>query len=33
LADDAYTWQGDVPWENLQTLADEGLYCPSIDEA
>ena len=30
---DAYTWQGEIPWENLRLLADEGLYCPSIDEA
>ncbi|WP_075936066.1 acyl-CoA dehydrogenase family protein [Halosegnis longus] len=31
--DEAYTWEGDIPWENLQLLADEGVYCPSIDEA
>ncbi|QIO22062.1 acyl-CoA dehydrogenase family protein [Haloarcula sp. JP-L23] len=33
FADDAYTWDGDPPWANLRRLAEEGLYCPSIDEA
>ncbi|MDS0277566.1 acyl-CoA/acyl-ACP dehydrogenase [Halomicroarcula sp. S1AR25-4] len=33
FADDAYTWGGDPPWANLRRLAEEGLYCPSIDEA
>jgi len=32
FADDAYTWHGDVPWENLQRLAAAELYCPSISE-
>jgi len=32
FAEDAYTWHGDVPWKNLQTLAEEGLYCPSVAE-
>ncbi|WP_254273968.1 acyl-CoA dehydrogenase family protein [Haloarcula marina] len=30
FADEAYTWRGDVPWENLRRLADADLYCPSI---
>jgi Acyl-CoA dehydrogenases len=33
FAEDAYTWQGDPPWENLQRLADANLYCPSISES
>ena len=33
FADDAYTWEGSVPWENLQRLAEADLYCPSISEA
>ncbi|TKX79634.1 acyl-CoA dehydrogenase family protein [Halorubrum sp. SD626R] len=32
FAEDAYTWEGDVPWENLQRLAGADLYCPSISE-
>ncbi|WP_276274036.1 acyl-CoA dehydrogenase family protein [Haloarcula litorea] len=32
FADDAYTWRGDVPWENLRRLAEADLYCPSISE-
>ena len=28
----AFTWRGDMPWENMQTLADADLLCPSIDE-
>jgi alkylation response protein AidB-like acyl-CoA dehydrogenase len=30
--DDAYTWNGDPPWKNLQRLAEAGVYCPSISE-
>ncbi|MBV0923872.1 acyl-CoA/acyl-ACP dehydrogenase [Halomicroarcula limicola] len=30
--EEAYTWGGDVPWENLQRLAEADLYCPSISE-
>lgn len=30
FTDDAYTWHGDLPSENLQRLADADLYCPSI---
>jgi hypothetical protein len=33
FADEAYTWSGDVPWENLQRLAAADLYCPSISTA
>ena len=33
FADDAYSWGGEVPWENLERLAEEDLYCPSIDKA
>ncbi|MFT4881733.1 MAG: alkylation response protein AidB-like acyl-CoA dehydrogenase [Natronomonas sp.] len=33
FVEDAYTWRGDPPWENLQRLAEAGVYCPSIDEA
>ncbi len=33
FAEDAYTWQGDPPWENLQRLADANLYCPSLSES
>ena len=33
FAEDAYTWQGDVPWENLRRLAEAEVYCPSISEA
>lgn len=33
FADDAYTWAGSVPWENLERLAEADLYCPSISEA
>ncbi|ELZ28404.1 acyl-CoA dehydrogenase [Halogeometricum pallidum JCM 14848] len=32
FTDDAYTWHGDVPWENLEELAEADLYCPSISE-
>ncbi|QIO20905.1 acyl-CoA dehydrogenase family protein [Haloarcula sp. JP-L23] len=32
FADEAYTWRGDVPWANLQRLAEADLYCPSISE-
>lgn len=32
FTDDAYTWRGDVPWENLRRLAEAELYCPSISE-
>ncbi|SEP24588.1 Acyl-CoA dehydrogenase [Halogranum amylolyticum] len=32
FANNAYTWEGDLPWENLQTLADADLFCPSISE-
>lgn len=32
FAVDAYTWQGDLPRENLQQLAEAYLYCPSISE-
>jgi hypothetical protein len=28
----AFTWRGDMPWENMQALADADLLCPSIDE-
>lgn len=30
--DDAYTWEGSVPWKNLQRLAEADLYCPSISK-
>ena len=30
FADEAYTWRGDVPWENMETLADADLLCPSV---
>ena len=33
FADDAYSWGGEVPWEKLERLAEEDLYCPSIDKA
>ncbi len=33
FADDAYTWQGDLPRANLRRLAEADLYCPSISEA
>lgn len=32
FADQAFTWNGDVPWENIKTLADEGLFGINIDE-
>ena len=32
FVDEAYTWQGDIPWENLEALADADLFCPSISE-
>lgn len=32
FADEAYAWQGDIPWENLEVLADADLFCPSISE-
>jgi len=31
--DDAFTWEGEVPWENIQTLADHGFFAANIDEA
>jgi len=32
FGENAYTWNGDPPWKNLQKLAKAGVYCPSIDE-
>lgn len=32
FVDDAYTWQGDIPWKNLEALADADLFCPSISD-
>ncbi len=32
FAEEAYTWHGDLPWENTAALADADLLCPSIDE-
>jgi alkylation response protein AidB-like acyl-CoA dehydrogenase len=28
--DRAYEWEGDTPWENVETLADRGLWALSI---
>jgi alkylation response protein AidB-like acyl-CoA dehydrogenase len=33
FSDEAYTWHGDAPWNNLSRLAKADLYCPSISEA
>jgi len=33
FTEDAYTWRGDPPWENLQRLSEADVYCPSIDTA
>ncbi|MFB6223587.1 MAG: acyl-CoA dehydrogenase family protein [Haloarcula sp.] len=33
FSEEAYTWHGDVPWDNLERLAEADLYCPSISEA
>ncbi|PSQ25500.1 acyl-CoA dehydrogenase [Halobacteriales archaeon QS_9_68_17] len=30
FAGEAYTWRGDMPWENMETLADADLLCPSV---
>lgn len=32
FSDQAFTWDGDVPWENIDTLADEDLFGINIDE-
>lgn len=32
FAEEAYTWHGDLPWENMAALADADLLCPSVDE-
>ena len=28
----AFSWRGDLPWENMRALADADLLCPSVDE-
>ncbi|QLG61751.1 acyl-CoA dehydrogenase family protein [Halorarum salinum] len=33
FAEDAYTWQGDLPWRNMRALADADLLCPSVSDA
>ena len=30
---DAFTWGGEVPWANIETLADHGFFTANIDEA
>lgn len=30
FTDKAFTWDGDVPWENIRTLVDEDLYAVNI---
>ncbi|MEF8857056.1 MAG: acyl-CoA dehydrogenase family protein [Haloplanus sp.] len=32
FADDAFTWGGETPWENIRTLADHGLLGVNFDE-
>ncbi|WP_323173353.1 acyl-CoA dehydrogenase family protein [Natrialba sp. PRR66] len=32
FADTAYEWQGETPWENLETLADHGFLGINFDE-
>ncbi len=32
FSDEAYTWHGEVPWNNLARLVEADLYCPSISE-
>ena len=31
FAETAYTWQGDLPWENMRALAEADLLCPSVE--
>ncbi|MFC7229819.1 acyl-CoA dehydrogenase family protein [Salinirubellus salinus] len=33
FADAAFTWDGDIPWPNVETLADQGLLGISLPEA
>ena len=33
FGEQAYTWEGALPRENIRALADAGVYCPSIDAA
>ena len=33
FADDAFTWAGEVPWPNVELLADRGFLGVNIDEA
>jgi len=33
FAEDAFTWAGDVPWANVELLADRGYLGVNIDEA
>lgn len=32
FTENAYEWQGDMPWENMRAMADADLLCPSISE-
>jgi alkylation response protein AidB-like acyl-CoA dehydrogenase len=32
FADEAYTWEGDVPWKNIETLREAGLYGVNLPE-
>jgi alkylation response protein AidB-like acyl-CoA dehydrogenase len=32
LADDAFEWEGDVPWENVKILAEQGIMGVNFDE-
>ena len=32
FADDAFTWEGETPWENIELLADQGFLGINIDE-
>ncbi len=33
FAEKAFTWEGEFPWENLESLADRGLLGIALDEA
>ena len=32
FADDAFDWQGDTPWPNVKTLAEQGIWAMAIPE-